>query len=247
MNLVIKLKRTESALARAVLLRLAAAPHLAARGHLIRGRKVRRYLATESRPRLHVGAGPIRLPGWLNSDLISGDIRLDAGRRMPLPTESFDFAFGEHLIEHLSLPKAELMLGELHRVLRPGGVLRLTTPDLKQVIAIYEDRNPVVSRENYTRYLAGLTGKRYDSSCQVLNDYLRLWGHRYIYDEEDLTARLLAAGFADIVRVNPGESTHEALREVERHGGEEWVNRAEAMCLEATRGKSSSATRSAGR
>lgn len=246
MNLVVKIKRTESPLARAALLRLAAAPHFAARGHLIRGWKVRRYLATESRPRLHVGSGPVRLPGWLNSDLISGDIRLDAGRRMPLPAESFDYAFGEHLIEHLSLSKAELMLAELHRVLRPGGVLRLTTPDLKQVIAIYEDGNPVVSRERYTRYLAGLTGKRYNSPCQVLNDYLRLWGHRYVYDEEDLTARLLAAGFADIVRVNPGESTHEALRHVERHGGEEWVNRAEAMCLEATRVESSS-TRSAAR
>ena len=235
MNLVVKLKRTESPLARAVLLRLAAAPHFAARGHLIRARKVRRYLAAERQPRLHLGSGPVRLPGWLNSDLISGDIRLDAERRMPLPDESFDFAFAEHLIEHLSLPKAEGMLAELHRVLRHGGVLRLTTPDLEQVIALYEDGNPVVSRDDYTRYLAGVTGKRYDSACQVLNDYLRLWGHRYVYDEQDLTARLLAAGFANIVRVNPGESTHEVLRDVERHGGQEWVNRAEAMCLEATR------------
>ncbi|MBA2794276.1 MAG: hypothetical protein H0U32_09860 [Thermoleophilaceae bacterium] len=43
-------------------------------------------------PRLQLGAGPHALPGWLNSDLISGDIYLDLGRRLPLPDQSFTFA-----------------------------------------------------------------------------------------------------------------------------------------------------------
>jgi hypothetical protein len=45
-------------------------------------------------PRLQLGAGPHALPGWLNSDLISGDIYLDLGRRLPLPNQSFTFATG---------------------------------------------------------------------------------------------------------------------------------------------------------
>jgi predicted SAM-dependent methyltransferase len=229
-----RLKRTESTALRLALLRAAGAVRYTTHGHAVRKRRVERYLASAERPRLHLGAGPVRLPGWLNSDLISGDIQLDAGRRLPLPSGRFDFAFGEHLVEHLAPARAELMLTEVHRVLRPGGVLRLTTPDLKRVIAIYEDRNPVVSRETYARYLNGLTGKRYDQPAQILNDLLRLWGHRYLYDEEDLSARLRAAGFSDVVRREPGQSEHEPLRGVERHG-EEWVNRAEAMCLEATR------------
>ena len=104
------------------------------------------------------------------------------------------------------------------------------------MIAIYEDRNPVIDREAYTRWLGDLTGKRRERPCQVLNDYLRMWGHRYIYDEDDLAARLREAGFAHVRREEPGESSHEALRGLERHGGAEWVNRAEAMCLEALRG-----------
>jgi predicted SAM-dependent methyltransferase len=234
-DLVGRLKRTESPALRYALLRAAGAFRYATHGHLVRAARTRRYLATTPEPGLQVGAGPTRLPGWLNSDLISGDIQLDVGRRLPLPDASFSYAFGEHLIEHMAPATGELMMSELRRVLRPGGVLRLTTPDLKKVIAIYEDRNPEISRDDYSQYLGGLTGKQYDQPCEVLNDYLRLWGHRYVYDEEDLTARLLAAGFAEVVRVQPGESVHERLRGVERHGGAEWINRAEAMCLEATR------------
>lgn len=230
-----RLKRTESPALRLALLHTAGALRYATHGHVVRRRRVRRYLTSADQPRLHIGAGPLRLPGWLNSDLIAGDIQLDAGRRLPLPSDSFQFAFAEHLVEHLAPARAERMLTELHRVLRPGGVLRLTTPELKLVIAIYDDANPVVSREQYARYLSGVTGKRYDHPSQILNDYLRLWGHRHIYDEGELTALLRKAGFSTVVRYEPGESAHVPLRAVERHGGEEWINRAEAMCLEATR------------
>jgi predicted SAM-dependent methyltransferase len=230
-----RLKRTENPAARLVLLRASATLRYATHGHLVRTRRVRQYLESADEPKLHLGAGPVRLPGWLNTDLISGEVQLDVGRRLPLPDSAFAFAFAEHLIEHLTQRDAVRMLAELHRVLRPGGVLRLTTPDLEKVIALYEDRNPAVSRRDYALFLEGVTGKRYDRGCQILNDQLRLWGHRYVYDQEDLEARLGDAGFESVERVAPGESEHEALRGIESHGGAEWVNRAEAMCLEATR------------
>jgi predicted SAM-dependent methyltransferase len=230
-----RLKRTESPALRHALLRTAAATRYATHGHVVRRRRVRRYLAGTDEPALHIGAGRMQLPGWLNTDLIAGDVQLDVSRRLPFADGSFAYAFGEHLIEHMPPATGERMISELARVLRPGGVLRLTTPDLKKIIAIYEDRNPEVSRDDYSRYLAGLTEKRYEQPAEVFNDYLRLWGHHHVYDEADLTARLLANGFSTVVRAEPGESEHERLRDVERHGGEAWVNRAEAMCVEATR------------
>jgi predicted SAM-dependent methyltransferase len=230
-----RLKRTQHPLVRDGLLRLAGAAHLVTHGHHRRARRVQRYLATAQEPRLQIGAGGVHLPGWLNSDLISGDIHVDLGRRFPFADATFAHVFGEHVIEHLGDGAGERLLRELRRVLRPGGVLRLTTPDLRKLIALYEDRNPVIGRDDYLAFLAELTGRPHDRPAQLVNTLMRGWGHRYVYDEDDLTARLRRAGFDPVVRREPGESDHPALRSVERHGGAEWVNRAEAMCLEATR------------
>lgn len=233
-SLVTRLKRTEDPVLRQALLRGRGLVHYATSGHAVRARTVAAYLTSTDAPKLHIGAGPFRLDGWLNTDLIAGEAYLDLTRRLPFADATFVHAFGEHVIEHLSEAAGTALVGELRRVLGPGGVLRLTTPDLHKLIAIYEDRNSVISRADYARFLDEQTGKVHDRPCQVLNDYLRLWGHQWIYDEEDLTARLLAAGFATVERVEPGASAHPELRGLERHGGAEWVNRAEAMCLEAT-------------
>jgi predicted SAM-dependent methyltransferase len=230
----VRLKRTENPAARYALLRARATLHYAARGHVVRRWIVRRYLKSTEVARLHIGAGRIMLPGWLNSDLISGEIYLDLGRKLPLPSSSFAYVFGEHVIEHLSERTGAALLSEVRRILLPGGVLRLTTPDLRKILALYEDRNPAVQLQTYARFLGGLTGRAYERPCQVLNDYLRLWGHRYVYDEEDLSAKLVGAGFVSVTRREPAESDHGQLRGLESHGGAEWVNRAEAMCLEAT-------------
>lgn len=232
--LIERLKRTENPGARYALLRARASLHYASRGHAARRRAVVRYLASTPEPRLQIGAGPLTLPGWLNSDLLSGDVYLDIERPLPFPDASFTYVFGEHVIEHISEASGVRLLSELRRIVAPGGVVRLTTPDLRKIIALYEDRNAVISFSEYLQFFDGLTSKRHDRPCQVLNDYLRLWGHRYVYDEEDLSAKLVAAGFRTVTRQETGQSDHEQLRGLERHGGADWVNRAEAMCLEAT-------------
>lgn len=228
-----RLKRTEDPALRDLLLRTRGSIQFALRGHVVRRGTVARYLAATQEPKLHFGAGPHRLEGWLNTDLIAGDAYLDLRRRLPFADGSFAFAFGEHVIEHVDERSGQRLLGELRRVLRPGGVLRVTTPDLRKIVALYEDRNPVIGLDAYIRHLDAITGKRHQRPCQVFNDYLRLWGHRYVYDEEDLTSKLLEAGFSRVERHAPGESSFGALRGLERHGEEPWVNDAEAMCLEA--------------
>jgi predicted SAM-dependent methyltransferase len=235
-----RLKRTESPLLRAGLLRGRGSVHYLARGHVVRRRVLERYLAAEAEPRLEIGSGPSTKPGWLSSDLISGDLYLDLTRPLPLPTGAFSYVFGEHVIEHLSEAAGTALLAELRRILRPDGVVRLTTPDLRKIIAIYEDENPAIGREEYARFLDGITGKRHERACQILNDYLRLWGHRYVYDEDDLRAKLHEAGFGRVERHASGESAHALLRGLESHGGMDWVNEAEAMCLEASGPKSTS-------
>jgi predicted SAM-dependent methyltransferase len=210
--------------------------HWSTRGHLVRRRIVSRYLESTAEPKLQIGAWRYPLPGWLNSDLVTSTIHLDLTRPLPLPDQAFAYAFGEHVIEHLSEKHGVKLLAELRRVLRPGGVLRLTTPDLRKIIALYRDENTAVSWCDYKRYFGEATWPQ-ERPCQVFNTYLRHWGHKFIYDEEDLTAKLLAAGFERIERCEPGQSRHAAMTAVEHHSQQtvEWVNEAEAMSLEATR------------
>jgi predicted SAM-dependent methyltransferase len=212
-----------------------ATQHRAIAGHLVRRRRVERYLASTTTPMLHFGAGPYELPGWLNTDIGEGPVHIDLTRRLPFEAETFAYAFGEHVIEHLDEGAGQTALAELCRVLRPGGTLRLTTPDLKKIVSLYDDTNPVVRLELYARYLDETTGRRHDRPCQVINNFFRLWGHRYIYDETDLTAKLYEAGFESVERIEPGNSRIVELQDVERHGPEPWVNNAEAMSLEATK------------
>jgi predicted SAM-dependent methyltransferase len=215
-------------------LRARGAVHYVSAGHLPRRRALRKYLASTAEPALQVGSGGTRLPGWLNSDLLQGDIYLDLGRLLPLPNAAFKYVFSEHVIEHISERQGKQLLGELYRILRPGGVVRITTPDLKKIIAIYEDRNPVIAREAYARFLDHMTGKHHERACQIFNDYMHLWGHLYVYDEADLVAKMREAGFEGVVRLEPGQSSHPKLTNVEHHGLP-WQNDAEAMCVEGTK------------
>ena len=233
MALFERLKAAESTRAATAWFRFQTGLHYVTRGHWVRRRAVARYLASTAEPRLQIGAGPNRLEGWLDSDVVSGEIHLALNRRLPIDDSIFSYVFGEHVIEHLSEASGIDLLSELHRVLRPGGVVRLVTPDLGKLVAIYEDRNPGVDRETYVRYIDEITGRRRERPGQVFNALMRSWGHRYIYDEDDLTAKLRQAGFHDIAVRDPGESPHGTLRGLEHHGPE-WGNRAEAICIEAT-------------
>jgi predicted SAM-dependent methyltransferase len=239
MTALTRLKRVEHPFVRDGLLRGRAAIEYARKGHVVRTRKVREYLAATDEPKLQVGTGPNSIAGWLNSDLISGDVYVDLARPLPFPDATFQYVFGEHIIEHLPEAKGASFIGEARRVLRPGGVLRLVTPDLRKLIELYEGRSPWIGEEDYRRFMCGVTGKAYEQPARILNDLMRLWGHRYIYDEPDLVAKLEAAGFRQVDRRPTSESEYPALRGIERHGERfgalDWENDAEAMVIEAVK------------
>lgn len=63
-------------------------------------------------------------PGFPEPDVVSN---LDVDRLGALADASEDFVIASHIIEHLANPVA--MLADIHRVLRPGGLLVLLVPD----------------------------------------------------------------------------------------------------------------------
>lgn len=144
------------------------------------------------RTRVHLGAGDHRLNGWTNVDLQPNvaDVLADFTSPLPFRTGSVDLLHSEDLLEHLDGEAGKRLLADCYRVLRPGGVMRLLTPDLRALIdRVYQQREP--------RHLAWCdTHLSARGPCEALNMHLRMNGeHRFVYDEEHLTETLRAIGF----------------------------------------------------
>ncbi|MCB1236110.1 MAG: class I SAM-dependent methyltransferase [Verrucomicrobiae bacterium] len=63
------------------------------------------------------------------------------GDRLDFEDDAFGFVLSEHFFEHLFLDEAAALFAECHRVLRPGGVLRVSVPDAD--LRSYEAPEPV--------------------------------------------------------------------------------------------------------
>ncbi len=61
----------------------------------------------------------------------------DVRKPLPFPDATFDAIYAFHIIEHLTPREAKHFVRELHRTLRPGGVCRLSTPDLEDICRAY--------------------------------------------------------------------------------------------------------------
>ena len=206
--------------------------------------RFRSYFRNNAVRKLQIGAGPTRMPGWLISDIEPPSLSvgyLDATRRYPFADASFDYIHSEHMIEHVPWRGGLAMLQECHRVLKPGGRIRIATPDLKVLLDLYyPDRETPMS----IRYIRWITDRLIPGAPAgynpifVINNAVRSWGHQFFYDGDLLMQTLRSAGFTDIVRMAPGQSTDPNLRGIEMHGvniGDEEINAFETMVYEARR------------
>jgi predicted SAM-dependent methyltransferase len=197
------------------------------------------YLAAPGPKKLQIGCGKALLDGWLNTDIrqdIPGVCYLDASIRFPIPDRQIDFIFTEHVIEHLPYAAGASMLRESFRVLKPGGKIRIATPDLKKILALY-NAQPTPEQQKYIRWSVdthlgeiGIYTPQF-----VINNFFASWGHRFIYDVPTLSALLKSIGFTEVTEHSPGQSDEPALGNIESHGREigDEMNRMETMVLEA--------------
>ena len=205
-------------------------------------RKIAGYMATASVAKLQIGSGHNLLAGWLNTTLYPfapGTVFLDASRPFPLPSDSLDYVFSEHVIEHLEFDEAALMLSECFRALKSGGRIRLATPDLKQIIAVYTHPD-AEGQQAYIRWIMDRFRPKVGeyNPAHVINHSFHGWRHKFIYDQATLTGALERAGFRSIERLDPGASADEHLRGIEQHGdyvGSEAAMRYETMVFEAAK------------
>ena len=90
--------------------------------------------------RLNWGCGRVIAPGWINSDIVEApgvDVICDIRAGLLLPDEHVDYIASHHALTDLKIWEQIPALQELRRVLKPGGVLRLSLPDFDAAIAAY--------------------------------------------------------------------------------------------------------------
>ena len=204
--------------------------------------RISAYLRHASSPKLQIGAGYNLLSGWLNTTLYPfapGAVYLDASEPFPIPSACLDYVFSEHVIEHIEFEEAAVMLSESARTLKSGGRLRLATPDLAQIIALYAQPN-VAAQHEYIRWIMDQFRPEVGeyNPAHVINQSFHGWRHKFIYDEPTLVKALEGAGFIAVTRVEPGQSGDENLCGIEQHGeyvGSDAAMRYETMVFEAVK------------
>ena len=177
------------------------------------------YLRKHEIRKVQLGAGGSRLKGWLNTDIEPGGdglAYLDATKRFPFEDASIHYIFSEHVIEHLTYDEGKAMIAEACRVLAPGGKMRVSTPDLRQFIALF-DENP---SEEAKAYIEGkLKWHRWprepNAAAIILNLQMSSWGHKFMYDFATLSGALVRAGFRNPQEFEENISHDEHLRNLE--------------------------------
>ena len=145
--------------------------------------------------KINLGSGHWKLEGWVNVDIdpdSEPDVLADLSGPLPFEDGVAGFMHTEDFIDQLDLPGARRFLQECHRILAPGGVIRILTPDVEQLTRMYlESPGELLAlwRENVPVPL------ELETAAEILNLGMRFAGHTFLYDETTLSRLLQECGF----------------------------------------------------
>lgn len=165
---------------------------------------------------LNIGCGTDYKKGWINIDNNSDDniekldLNWDLRRPLPFKENSVDFIFNEHFIEHLTVEEGQVVIKDMMRVLKPGGVMRIAMPDLKDCIDIYLDKR---WKERDLIKNHGLDFV--ETPAELMNMSFSWWGHKWIYDWMELRRRLKQAGYVKVKKGKHSKSVYKELCNLE--------------------------------
>lgn len=184
--------------------------------YIFRRHIIKRYFRNVSSPKIQIGCGSHLLEGWLNGDIAEGDIYIDATKKLPFKDNSFDHIYSEQMLEHLTLSQGKYFINECYRILKPEGVLRISTPDLTKLVQCYLGINPVIDAKTLIK--ASWPSRDGMSKCEMLNGFMGQGGFRdyiFIYDQDFIISFLKNAKFLNITFCERNKSAHAALRNIE--------------------------------
>lgn len=162
---------------------------------------------------------------WVGRDVKWVDVR----KGLPFPDSSAQGIYTCHLLEHFTPKDSEHLLLECRRVLRPGGILRIVTPDLEKLFDLYQtvkknfDRDKADLERVPADFFLSCTGifpGIYTPSDKGLIGYLLKNSkhyHRWLYDFDSLYVLLKRIGYKDIERLSALKGKIIDLEFLEKH------------------------------
>ena len=184
--------------------------------------------------RLNLGCGPVQPPGWVNIDgsnraklaaklpwldtalqkigvlpptEFGPHIRIvNLAKTLPWADRSVGAIYAGELWEHFEFADAERLTRECFRVLKPGGVLRVTVPDAAQLwgkyMRLYETEMAKPESQRSPKELHDLMAMFF-GDIATRNKFLRSWGHyhKWFFDEIQLIDLFRRCGFSEVARM----------------------------------------------
>ncbi len=162
--------------------------------------------------KIHLGCGPQILPGWINVDLyVDGDVLtsvLPHGLQR-FPSNSTKFIYASHVVEHIGYPgEATMFAEECHRILVPGGVVRVIVPGIQKIIEAYVRDDAAFFEIQSTLHPAWCKTKLEHLMYALQQD----GHHKYGYDFETMSLLFEKAGYSKVVESDCNASEFEELR-----------------------------------
>jgi predicted SAM-dependent methyltransferase len=208
--------------------------------------KIKNYIKNNSVIKLHIGAGGNEINEWLNTDIEpqgNNIILLDASQIFPIPDESIDYIYSEHVFEHLTINQQIVMLEESYRTLKHGGKIRIATPDFNFIMSIFNNRSEQIqdyinwNANSFLKPLLNFFGTEIQTDVFVINNFFHDWGHKFIHNKSSLNLFLKKFNFQNITQYKVGQSDDANLLDLEKHGQviSEKFNEMETMIFEGTK------------
>ncbi len=168
--------------------------------------------------KLHLACGTNYFENWINIDNNSDnnisklDLNYDLRNPLPFKDNSVDFIFNEHFLEHLTAEEGHRALKDFMRVLKPNGIMRIAMPDLMNIVNAYLHDDWEDTKINFLdKHGLGFI----KTKAELLNINFRAWGHKWLYDWEELERRLNEVNAKNIKKCLWQQSEHAVLKNLE--------------------------------
>ena len=184
---------------------------------------------------LYVGCGNHRMNGFTHVEINIGkqykkggnvgppEIIADITRHIPLGNNTVDLIFSRATLEHLTYQELINHFLECHRLIKRGGYVRMSVPDMDIMISKYLDKKEDIEKVKHDSEIS--SSMPLENHTDLFVNRVLYHDHYYLHNFDTLSRALKKTGFRNVKKIKPGETAisevSEELYKAEK-GRDEW-------------------------